>query len=323
MVVGLRHAIVLAALVAACRYEPSLDPCRVSCASGGCPAGMSCRGDGFCHEGAADEPFTACPMDVDASDLDAPSLDGSEPPPMIFIPAGPFVMGSDDSEGDADELPERIVTLSAYSIDQHEVTNAQWRACVSAGVCSPPSSINSRTRVGYYASPEFDDYPVVYVSWTQARVYCVWAGKRLPTEAEWEKAARGGCELVEPATCGAEDERTFPWGEAPATCDRANFDPAPECVGDTDRVGARSPLGDSPYGVQDLAGNVWEWVQDWHDLYPPGDVTDPTGPFTATERVQRGGGWSIDASALRVANRSKVEVTNQVWIRGLRCARSP
>jgi formylglycine-generating enzyme required for sulfatase activity len=248
--------------------------------------------------------------------------------PMVLIPAGPFIMGNA-----ADDLPEALprhqVTLSAYSIDAHEVTNAEYRACESAGACTAPSSLSSSTRPSYHTNPAFDTYPVINVTWAQASTYCVWAGKRLPTEAEWEKAARGGCEVVAPSSCGPEDVRTYPWGEAPASCTLANYQPfpAPYCVtgGDTDAVGSR-PGGDSPYGVHDMAGNVAEWVADWYNSNTysrcSGTCTDPPGAPVGTERVIRGGSWGEAAGfLLRVGVRSLGTPARQFDKVGFRCAK--
>ncbi len=195
------------------------------------------------------------------------------PEGMVFVPEGPFTMGTDS--GRANEAPAHRVSLSAYFIDRTPVTNAQYRACVEAGACQPPTNLASHTRPEYYGNPAFDDYPVLYVDWSRARDYCAWAGKRLPTEAEWEKAARG------------QDGRLWPWGDEPDPS-RANI--REEGVGDTTAVG-RYPTGASPYGALDMAGQVWEWVADRYDpdYYVQSPAIDPPGPSAGVRYVLRGG----------------------------------
>ena len=186
------------------------------------------------------------------------------PPPvdtMIDIPAGEYRMGCDpdnltSSYGCAsNQLPLHRVWLDAYAIDKYEVTNSQYRACVSAGACNQPRRSRSYTRADYYGQAEYDFYPVLFVSWWDAQTYCRWAGKRLPTEAEWEKAARGPV-----------DTRIWPWGNEDPDCSRAarqSMSPAGavKCPLDTVQVG-QYPRGASPYGVMDMSGNVFEWVED-------------------------------------------------------------
>ena len=172
---------------------------------------------------------------------------------MVFVPAGEFPMGSD--VGDADERPVHSVYLDAYYIDRYEVTNARYRLCVQAEVCLPPANNASFTRASYYDNPDFDDFPVIYVSWEMAQTYCAWRGTQLPTEAQWEKAARGT------------DGRTFAWGED-IDCQWTNYLRQDDqnfvaCIGDTSRVGSYEN-GRSPYGAYDMTGNVWEWVADWY-----------------------------------------------------------
>ncbi len=174
---------------------------------------------------------------------------------MVRVPAGEFQMGCDaDNSGYqcfSNQVPLHAVYLDAFEIDKFEVTNKQYRACVEAGICNLPRKTNSRTRSSYFYNPEYDYYPVIFVSNWDARAYCGWVGKRLPTEAEWEKASRGAIDI-----------RPWPWGDDPFDCSRANHN----CLADTDtdRVD-RYPAGQSPYGVMNISGNVWEWVQDYYD----------------------------------------------------------
>jgi formylglycine-generating enzyme required for sulfatase activity len=195
---------------------------------------------------------------------------------MVRVPAGTFTMGSD--RGDADERPERQVRLAAYSIDRHEATQAQYGRCVRAGACRAPKQ---------YVGSVGPTLPVVGVTWHDAARYCAWVGKRLPSEAEWERAARG------------QDGRTYPWG-AGLSCAKANFGSFlgdGPCAGSNPgrilAVGSR-PAGISPTGAHDLAGNVWEWVDDIYAPYPMGGPDKAVsknggqGPGRA-RRVVRGG----------------------------------
>lgn len=216
---------------------------------------------------------------------------------QIFIPDGKFIMGGMDVYRENDELPAHEVYISAFWIDQVEVTNGMYSLCVQAGDCRPPLEIHSDNREVYFDSPGFQDYPVIYVTWYDANAYCQWAGRRLPTEAEWERAARG------------DDKRNYPWGDEWANEYNSN---SQNFVGDTSRVGSYAE-GASPFGVLDLAGNVWEWVADRYrpDYYSKSPSENPAGPLESevfnTFRVIRGGSFQEDGFVLRLANRNFLE----------------
>jgi formylglycine-generating enzyme required for sulfatase activity/photosystem II stability/assembly factor-like uncharacterized protein len=242
---------------------------------------------------------------------------------MVYVPEGSFSMGS-DPEADAeicqrfnggsclpgwyaDEAPIHSVYLDAYWIDKTEVTNGMYAKCVSAGGCQP------HLRNDYYVNPKYANYPVIDMTWTDADIYCQWAGGRLPTEAEWEKAARGT------------DGRIYPWGNNDPTCSLANFwDVSSACVGDTSEVGSY-PSGASPYGALEMAGNVDEWVNDWFDAtyYSQSPASNPTGPVSGDERVVRGGASWTGAVNIRSTSRSKDDPKYPMYENGFRCVLSP
>lgn len=229
---------------------------------------------------------------------------------MALVPAGPFLMGN--NFGAEEERPEHTVTLGNFYIDLYEVTNALYAACVQAGVCHPPVQLNSATHPIYYDNPEFADYPVIYVTWSMAQEYCTWRGGRLPTEAEWEKAARGT------------DGRLFPWGME-ANCQFANFwESGGQCPGEVTRVGSY-PLGVSPFGLFDMAGNVWEWVMDWFDTkyYAQSPTENPTGPESGVHRVVRGGAWHGSVNQIRTTTRGRNLPDQGYNYVGFRCVRLP
>ena len=162
--------------------------------------------------------------------------------------------------GSSDEQPIHTVTLDAFWIDRTDVTNALYTQCVNVGKCTPPDSSSSATHSDYYVNSQFVNFPVINIDWDHAKIYCQWARRRLPTEAEWEKAARGI------------DGRTYPWGNDVPNNNLLNYN---NNVGDTTEVG-KYPKGASPYGALDMAGNVWQWVSSLYQSYPY-SATDGTG----------------------------------------------
>lgn len=221
---------------------------------------------------------------------------------LVYVPAGEFEMGSED--GDPNESPIHTVYLDAFWIDQTEVTNGQYANCVSSNGCTTLSFEYSTSRTSYFGNAKYVDYPVINVDWYQAQAYCQWAGGRLPTEAEWEKAARGT------------DGRKYPWGNH---FDSGKYD---LFLGDTTEVGSFSS-GASPYYALDMAGNVWEWVADWYGTYPSGKVSNPLGPESGDSRVLRGGSYSgTDERVLRSTYRASTTPERKADLYGFRCAQS-
>jgi formylglycine-generating enzyme required for sulfatase activity len=227
---------------------------------------------------------------------------------MVYVRAGSFMMGSPDGTGNTNEHPRHSVTLNAFWIDKTEVTNAMYAVCVQKGTCQVPHETKSSTRASYYGNSAYENYPVIAMDWNLAAVYCRWAGARLPTEAEWEKAARGT------------DERTYPWGNGDPNKDLLNYN---SNVGDTTAVGSY-PSGTSPYGALDMAGNVWEWVNDWYDenYYANSSSSNPQGPSSGQYRVLRGGIWRYGADLVRSANRNWNDPAIAGPNFGFRCSRS-
>jgi len=232
---------------------------------------------------------------------------------MVYVPEGNFSMGSDN--GRIDERPVHTVYLDAYWIDRTEVTNAMYAQCVQAGACKSPSSTSSNRSHSYYDNGQYADYPVFGVDWNDASAYCKWEGARLPSEAEWEKAARGT------------DGRTYPWGNSSPTCTLASlpslgYGTSP-CVMNTTAVGSY-PDGKSPYGALDMAGSVWEWVNDWYSgtYYSQSPGSNPTGPASGDYRVLRGVSWDNNVENVRSAYRYRVDPTDSDNLFGFRCSRS-
>jgi formylglycine-generating enzyme required for sulfatase activity len=229
---------------------------------------------------------------------------------MVFVPAGDFQMGCDTGNPNetcySDEGPLHTVYLDAYAIDKYEVTNAQFAEFLNAegnqaeGGATWLDAADSDVRIHeaggvWWADAGHEDHPVVEVTWYGARAYCQWEGKRLPSEAEWAKAARGGS-----------DTRVYPWGNEEPDCSRLNYLDLAEgyCVHDTTPAGSY-PAGASPYGALDMAGNVWEWVSDWYaeDYYETSPGSNPSGPESGSLKALRGGGWNFTWQFVRVANR--------------------
>ena len=241
---------------------------------------------------------------------------------MVMIPAGTFIMGSDkkvDRNAYPAEFPQRKVYLDAYEIDKFEVTTVQFLKFVLATNRAP--LIDWQYDGGNFQET-MASHPVMHVSWFDADAYCKWAGKRLPTSAEWEKAARG------------EDGRIYPWGNQPAGLSRANFG----------RTGLSGPVRDrperlllyppiisvdkyenavSPYGLFQMAGNVAEWTADWYDpqYYKKAPDRNPKGPETGTQKAFRGGGWIDSTPSVRPAQRNGTEPSTKMNWLGFRCAR--
>jgi formylglycine-generating enzyme required for sulfatase activity len=245
---------------------------------------------------------------------------------MVFVPAGEFLMGSaaaDAGAGD-DERLQHTVALDSFWIDRTEVTNQQYARFLNVlgehrGACDGHDCVETAAedkdshileRGGRYeAETGFEEHPVIEVTWYGADAYCRWAGVRLPTEAQWEKAARGV------------DGRTYPWGNSATECRRAQ---SGDCTGATVPVGSK-PSGASPYGALDMAGNVWEWVADWYTVagYDSAPVANPLGPDTGERKVFRGGSWGYPATFLRTTERASNRPTYAGFNIGFRCATGP
>lgn len=269
--------------------------------------------------------FTSTPQPTETP-LPAPtlgigsSMTGQDGMILLYVPAGKFTMGAKAEDALAEcqkyqsgcqlswfknEEPPHEVDLTAFWLDQTDVTNAMYTKCVSAGKCDPPSDTS------HYNNSSYANHPVVYVNWNKAKTYCEWAGRQLPTEAQWEKAARGT------------DGRIYPWGNTAPDNTLLNYN---SNVGDTTEVG-KYPKGASPYGTLDMAGNVWQWVADWYNdtYYQSSPSSNPLGPDSGQSRVLRGGTWFINDDGVRSADRGWNGPTNTVayFIIGFRCSRSP
>jgi formylglycine-generating enzyme required for sulfatase activity len=235
----------------------------------------------------------------------APRADPTGPPPagMALVRGGTYEIGSDD--GDPDELPVHRVELDPFYIDVREVTNAEFARFVAA------TGYRAEGQWERYAGRGRDAHPVVSVTWNDASAYAAWAGKRLPTESEWEAAARGGLE-----------GRPFPNGDM-LGADDATFGFVQEGLRtSTTPVGSHRP---NAYGLYDVSGNAWEWCSDFYvaDAYARAEARDPRGPDRGAARVIRGGSWNSPMRELRVSNRLGMTPTIIGHVFGFRCAKSP
>ncbi len=227
---------------------------------------------------------------------------------MVYVPASEFLMGSTDSDSQAasDEKPQHKVYLDAFWIDQTEVTNAQYKQCVQAQECKASLYADDSRFNG-------DNQPVVGVDWNDAKAYCEWAGRQLPAEAQWEKAAQGT------------DGRIYPWGNQIATCEYAVMNDGGDGCGKGNAAWAvgSKPKGNSPYGAFDMAGNVWEWVSDWYDekYYGSSPPKNPTGPTSGQNCVLRGGSWDGGAQHVRAALRLEIAPELRDPYVAFRCSR--
>ena len=268
---------------------------------------------------------TSCPHNP-PSTLDCDDNDPAVTPKTeIWIPPGPFIMGSTSSHAGSDEKPVHVVTLSGYCLDTHEVAAQDWFDQLKKTGATPQGSDVRNLKNGQF-NPSRADYPAEGVTYSEAKSYCEAQGKSLPTEAQWEKAARGGCELgSNPQKCDLEDLRPYPWGKDAPTCAHANHQLSTKgmpklCVSDTLKVDSL-PKGAGPYGHLHLSGNVWEYVLDaWHpQTYTQDRPIDPAGPKQGDIHVLRGGGWNTFSTNMRNANRFHDLVMGSAS--GFRCAR--
>jgi len=232
---------------------------------------------------------------------------------LVCIPAGEFLMGAadNDPQAEANEKPQHRVYLDAFWIDRTEVTNANFAKCMADGACRPKIyDVSAMTYTPYAIHPDYQDFPALLSEADVAAAYCQWAGRRLPTEAEWEKAARGT------------DVRYYPWGNE-LDCTKASYYECDNTPKTDDLTGPRCGssgrcrttrvddylAGASPYGVLNMAGNVWEWVADWYspEYYANSPTSNPTGPDEGDFKVRRGGGSKSLSQDLRVTSRASGE----------------
>jgi formylglycine-generating enzyme required for sulfatase activity len=295
------------------------------------------------HAAPASPPVVSVPI-VPVANSEGPPPAPACPAGMILIPEGSFTMGSPEDAGDGDEHPAHPVDLSAYCLDRTEVTVARYRECVAGGGCKPALTTEKfqffdQRHLDYFdrfctaALVDHDQHPINCVDWSQADAYCRFTGGRLPTEAEWEYAARGS------------DGRRYPWGSEPPTGKLINGCGS-ECVEAQQRIGLEDvapmfegtdgfegtapvgsfPAGASPFGVEDMVGNVWEWTADWSAPYPEAKAVNPTGPEAPEkkEKVIRGiASWSGEHPQYGSTARGAHVPDVRLSVGGFRCAHTP
>ena len=221
---------------------------------------------------------------------------------MVYVPAGEFSMGYPGG-GDTKRLPIHTVVLDGFWIDKFEISFGQYNLCVVAGHCKPSTYAD-------FSPFNEDNRPVIGVNWFQAEAYCDWAGGQLPTEAQWEYAARGPTNLK------------YPWGEQEPDCMLANYGGWEGCVGSTSVVGS-FPAGASWVGALDMGGNVYEWTADWDYSYSAQKVFNPSGPADGERKVMRGGSWTDFGENLLAAQRMRFVPTDYADTVGFRCVALP
>ena len=241
-------------------------------------------------------------------------ITGKDGAPLVLIPAGSYPMGVPvgDRDGGRDEYPRHVIDIAAFYIDKYEVTNGRYLEFVKATDHRVPQNPKNPTRnlwEGVSIPESLADRPVVNVDWADASAYCTWAGRRLPTEAEWEKAAKGN------------HDWRFPWGNVEPTNKHLNFNQ--KWIGERTLMPVGSyESGKSPYGVYDMAGNVWEWVNDWYDAkyYEKSPAKNSPGPASGTKKVIRGAGWQNETPTVRIFTRVDSDPTIRNESTGFRCA---
>jgi formylglycine-generating enzyme required for sulfatase activity len=293
----------------------SCDPGKLN-ASGtcDCPAGYKSQGE---PGSATCRPVYVAPKCGGAGQPACPGPPADKLPgdngAIIPIKGGSFMMGDSIS---SNASPVRQVTVSDFALDKYEVSTADYKKCVDAGICAAPPSSFTSTQPRCNWGTKRSAHPMNCVSWTEANNYCLWKGKRLPTEAEWEYGARG------------KDSNLYPWGTAQPTCKQANFTEksgaaAADCGDGTSVIGAH-PGGKSPFGAQDMAGNVEEWTGDWWAIWKGGNAVNPGGPLTGTLRVVKGSAFDLSSASDQIAARREGINPNfrEPWL-GFRCVQGP